>query len=74
MFLFGSVLLNSYCVAGLGPALFRELAGHAERGRGQRKAGLRAVTVPVTRELRSFTRTWEQSSELNSRKIYWRPL
>lgn len=75
LFLFGSVLSNSYCVVGLGPALFRELAGRTKRGRGRwKKAGPRAVNGLITREPKSFTRTWEQGSELNSRKIYWRPL
>lgn len=49
MLLFGSVLLSSYCVAGLGPALLRELAGHIERGRG-RKARPRAVSRGIARE------------------------
>ena len=36
-------------MAGLGPALLRELAGHIERGRG-RKARPRAVSRGIARE------------------------
>lgn len=50
MFLFGSVLQSSYCVAGLGPALLRELAGRAGRGRERRKARPRTVNRVITRE------------------------
>ena len=35
LLLFGSVLLSSYCVAGLGPALLRELAVHTSGGGGE---------------------------------------
>lgn len=43
MLLFGSVLVSSYCVTGLGPVLLRDLAGHAGRG------------DTITRERRSFS-------------------
>lgn len=49
LFLFGSVLLSSYCVAGLGPALLRELAGRVGRGRGW-NARVRAVSRAMARE------------------------
>lgn len=49
MFLFGSVLLSSYCVAGLGPALLRELAGRVGRERGW-NARVGAVSRAMARE------------------------
>lgn len=49
MLLFGSVLVSSYCLTGLGPAQLRDLARNVGRDRTGRRGR------PIARERRSFS-------------------
>lgn len=63
MLLFGSVLVSSYCLTGLGPAQLRDLARHVGRGgAADRSLGNGEASH----------RDLEEGPELSS-EIYWRP-